>query len=265
MIERLRVEPGSEGVLATRDPSATTGAPGDRAATERAQLELNERLNALQLRLWAESRRSLLVVLQGMDAAGKDGTIRKVFVGLDPQAVRVVAFKEPTTEELGHDFLWRVHRRTPGAGEVGIFNRSHYEDVLVARVHELVPDTRWQARYDHINAFESLLAEGGTTMVKLYLHLSREEQGRRLLERLDRPEKRWKTRRSDFAERERWEDFQVAYDDVFARTSTELAPWHIVPADRKWYRNWAVTQILVDALERMDPQYPEAPSLGEFA
>jgi PPK2 family polyphosphate:nucleotide phosphotransferase len=264
MVERLRIEPGTKVKLPEHDPSATTGAPGDRAATEAAEAALQARLLELQSRLWAEARRSLLVVLQGLDAAGKDGTIRYVFTGLDPQAVRVFSFKEPTAEELGHDFLWRVHRRTPGAGEIGIFNRSHYEDVLIVRVHDMVPESVWMDRYDHINAFESLLAHGGTTVVKIFLHLSREEQGRRLLERLDRPDKRWKTRRSDFVERERWPEYQAAYTDMLERTSTHVAPWYVVPADRKWYRNWAVSRILVHELEQMDPQYPEPPPLGEF-
>jgi len=260
----MRVEPGTSVNLAKRDASATDGAPDGRAGAEAAEPALSERLLELQSRLWAEASRSLLVVLQGMDAAGKDGTIRYVFRGLDPQAVRVAAFKEPTAEELGHDFLWRVHRRTPGAGEIGIFNRSHYEDVLVVRVHKMVPEPVWKARYEHINAFEALLAHGGTTTVKLFLHLSLEEQGRRLLERLDRPDKRWKTRRSDFVERERWSEYQEAYTDMLERTSTAVAPWYIVPSDRKWYRNWAVSNILVHVLEQMDPQYPEPPPLGEF-
>ena len=264
MIEKLRVEPGSSVKLESRDASATDGAPGDRSATEAAEPALQARLLELQSRLWAEARRSLLVVLQGMDAAGKDGTIRYVFTGLDPQAVTVTSFKEPTSEELGHDFLWRVHARAPGAGEIGIFNRSHYEDVLVVRVHKLVHDSIWKQRYAHINAFESLLAHGGTTVVKVFLHLSLEEQGRRLLERLDRPDKRWKTRRSDFVERERWAEYREAYTDMLERTSTDVAPWYIVPADRKWYRNWAVSKILVHTLEQMDPRYPEPPPLGEF-
>jgi len=264
VIEKLRIEPGSTVELARRDASATHGAPGDRAATEAAEPDLSARLLEFQSRLWAEARRSVLVVLQGLDAAGKDGTIRYVFRGLNPQAVRVAGFKEPTAEELSHDFLWRVHKRTPAAGEIGIFNRSHYEDVLVVRVHEMVPEDVWRARYDHINAFEALLAHGGTTTVKFFLHLSRDEQGRRLLERLDQPEKRWKTRRSDFVERERWTEYQQAYTDMLERTSTTAAPWYIVPADHKWYRNWAVSNILVHVLEQMDPHYPEPPPLGEF-
>ncbi len=264
MVERLRVEPGTKVKLSERDPAATTGAPGDRAETEAAEEALQAKLLDLQSRLWAEGRRSLLVVLQGLDAAGKDGTIRYVFTGLNPQAVRVSAFKEPTVEELGHDFLWRVHKQVPGAGQIGIFNRSHYEDVLVVRVHNLVPESVWRRRYAHINAFESLLNDGGTTVVKIFLHLSLVEQGKRLLERLDRPDKRWKTRRSDFAERERWPEYQAAYTEMLEQTSTGSAPWWVVPADRKWYRNWAVSRILVRVLEKMDPQYPESPPLGEL-
>ena len=191
-----------------------SGAPGDRVATEAELTLLQSRLQELQGRLWAEGRRSLLVVLQGLDAAGKDGTIKHVFTGVNPQGARVASFKEPTAEELSHDFLWRVHRQVPRGGEIGIFNRSHYEDVLVARVDELVGADVWRPRFEHINAFERLLAHGGTTMIKFFLHISREEQGRRLRERLDQPDKRWKLSRSDFTERRNWDDYQVAYAEV---------------------------------------------------
>jgi PPK2 family polyphosphate:nucleotide phosphotransferase len=265
VLEQMRVAPGAHVDLEKSDPSSSAGAPGDRAKTEAAEPELSARLLELQTRLYAESRRSLLVVLQGIDAAGKDGTIRYVFRGLNPQGVTVTAFKEPTEEERAHDFLWRVHKRTPGAGEIGIFNRSHYEDVLVVRVHKMVPEPVWRARYEQINAFEALLTAGGTTIVKLFLHVSREEQGRRLLERLDEPDKRWKTRPSDFAEREFWDDYQAAYEDMLELTSTEVAPWYVVPADHKWYRNWVVSTLLAQVLEKMGPQYPASPAPGEFA
>jgi len=261
-IDKLRVRPGGRADLAARDPSATDGAPGDKVATESALPALIDELSRWQDRLWAEATRSVLVVLQGMDASGKDGTIKHVFRGVNPQGTRVAAFKEPTREELGHDFLWRVHRRTPIAGELGIFNRSHYEDVLAVRVHRLVPEKVWRTRYDAINDFERLLAHGGTTMVKFFLHISPEEQGRRLQERLERPDKRWKIQASDIADRERWDDYRAAYTDALERTSTDTAPWHVIPADRKWYRNWAVSHVLLHTLRTMDPRYPEPPPIG---
>jgi PPK2 family polyphosphate:nucleotide phosphotransferase len=259
--DRFRVRPGHRAAPADFDPGSTAGAPGDRPATEAAVADLQNRLRDLQNRLWAEARRSVLVVLQGLDAAGKDGTIRQVFTGVNPQGVRVASFKEPTAHELAHDFLWRVHRDVPQAGEIGIFNRSHYEDVLVARVDRLVDDDVWRARYAHINAFESLLTDGGTTFVKFFLHISRDEQGRRLQERLDRPDKRWKLNRTDFIERARWDAYQAAYADVLTLTSTEIAPWYVIPSDHKWFRNWAVSQILVDVLGAIDPRYPDPPPL----
>ncbi len=210
-----------------------------------------------------KARRSLLVVLQGLDAAGKDGTIKHVFSGVNPQGARVASFKEPTGVELSHDFLWRVHRQVPAAGEIGIFNRSHYEDVLVARVDKLVAPDVWRSRYEHINAFESLLAHGGTTVVKCFLHISYEEQGRRLQERLDRPEKRWKLNRTDFTERQHWTHYTEAYTEVLHRTSTAEAPWYVIPSDSKWFRNWVVSKILVDTLDSMDPRYPKPPPLED--
>jgi PPK2 family polyphosphate:nucleotide phosphotransferase len=243
------------------DPSATPGAPGDKSVTTATLPALNERLGALQDKLWAEERQSLLVVLQAMDTGGKDGTIKHVFGGLLPQATRVVTFKEPTPVELAHDFLWRVHSRAPRAGETVIFNRSHYEDVLIVRVHALVPTETWRKRFTLINDFEGILADGGTTIVKFFLHISRDEQRRRLQERLDDPTKRWKFRRADLAERALWPDYQAAYEDVLAKTSTKHAPWYVIPADHKWYRNWAVSTVLVRTLETMNPRYPDAHDL----
>ena len=251
------MKPGREVDLAFFDTDSTANAPGNRADTEAALPELQARLAELQDRLWAESRRSLLVVLQAMDAGGKDGTIKHVFRGVNPQGCRVQSFKEPTHLELAHDFLWRVHRAAPRAGEIGIFNRSHYEDVLITRVHGLVPDKMWRERYDLINGFESLLAHGGTTVIKLFLHISKSEQRKRFDSRLHEPRKRWKFQPSDLAERERWDAYQVAYADALTATSTETAPWYVIPADRKWYRNWAVSTVLIDTLVRIDPQYPE--------
>jgi PPK2 family polyphosphate:nucleotide phosphotransferase len=262
MDDRWRVPPGRKVKLDDLDPGSTTGAPGNRKVTEAAVAPLMDQLEELQGRLWAENRRSLLVVLQGMDAAGKDGTIKNVFGGVNPQGARVASFKQPTAEELQHDFLWRVHRQVPRAGEIGIFNRSHYEDVLVARVDRLVAPPVWRARYGHINAFERLLTDGGTTVVKFFLHISYEEQGKRLQDRLDMPDKRWKLSRSDVTERGRWTDYQAAYRDAIAETSTEIAPWYVIPADHKWFRNWVVSKVLVDVLEALDPRYPEPPPLA---
>ncbi|MGO9876738.1 MAG: polyphosphate kinase 2 family protein [Acidimicrobiia bacterium] len=255
--DRWLVTAGHHVDLATLDPGSASGAPGGRADTEAALPALHEQLADLQDRLWAEARRSLLVVLQGMDAAGKDGTISHVFRGVNPQGTRVASFKQPTTLELAHDFLWRVHQATPRAGEIVIFNRSHYEDVLITRVHDLVPEATWKARYGLINSFEALLANGGTTVVKLFLHISKGEQRKRFDARLSEPSKRWKFQPADLAERERWDDYQIAYADAIGRTTTDDARWYVIPANHKWYRNWAVSCVLIDTLARMDPHYPE--------
>ena len=249
-------------VLEHVDPGSTEGAPGDRAATEAVLPALQETLFGLQDVLWAEARRSVLVVLQAMDAGGKDGTIRHVFRGVNPQATRITAFKQPTPTELAHDFLWRVHLAVPRAGEIGIFNRSHYEDVLTVRVHDLVPESVWRPRYEAINAFEDHLSASGTTIVKLWLHISSEEQRRRLLERAERPDKCWKLLPSDLTERKYWDDYQLAADEMLARTSTPRAPWYVIPANHKWYRNWAVSEILIATLKEMDPHYPQPVDLG---
>ena len=256
------MEEGHHGVLGGIDPASTDGAPGDRVVTEAELPARHEKLLGLQDLLRAEARRSLLVVLQAMDAGGKDGTIRHVFRGVNPQATRVTAFKEPTPIEQAHDFLWRVHRAVPAAGEIGIFNRSHYEDVLTARVHRLAPESAWRPRYEAINAFERNLYDGGTTIVKLWLHISRDEQRRRLLERVERRDKRWKFRPSDLAERKHWDDYQVAADEMLSNTAKTWAPWYVVPANHKWYRNWVVSEILIATLQEMDPHYPPSPDLG---
>lgn len=256
------VEPGSVVDLGKIDPRRTPGLHGSKAEERAAAAQMHAEnvgaLQGLQYRLWAEGRRSVLVVLQGMDTAGKDGTIRHVFGALNPQGVRVVGFKQPTREELAHDYLWRVHRNTPDAGRIVVFNRSHYEDVLVVRVHGLVPDDVWQRRYEEINAFERLLTGSGTTMLKIFLHISKDEQKNRLQARLDDPVKRWKFSAGDLAERKRWDEYQAAYADAIARCSTAHAPWYVVPADRKWYRNWAISSIVRLAMERLDPQTPRA-------
>ena len=219
--------------------------------------DLNARLGDLQERLYAEGQRSLLIVLQAMDAGGKDGTIKHVFRGVNPQGTTVTSFKKPTEEELSHDFLWRVHRAAPAQGMMAIFNRSHYEDVLIVRVHNLVAKAVWRGRYDHINAFEANLASAGTTVVKLFLHISKEEQADRLRSRLEKPDKRWKFRVEDLDERKHWDDYMEAFAEAIERTSTQAAPWYVIPADRKWYRNWAVSHVVIDALAAMDPQFPE--------
>ena len=257
MPERWRVRPGTRVELDGIDPASTAGAPGGKDQTLAALPALQVELAVLQDRLAAEHRQSLLVVLQALDAGGKDGTIRHVFSGVNPQGVRVASFKAPTGSELEHDFLWRVHRVTPAAGEIGIFNRSHYEDVLAARVRGLVPEEVWRPRYELINGFEALLHHGGTTVVKLFLHISRDEQRRRLEERLRDPDKRWKFRPEDLLDRARWDEYQLAYREALEKTSTAVGPWYVIPADHKWYRNWVVSRILVKTLERMDPQYPQ--------
>jgi PPK2 family polyphosphate:nucleotide phosphotransferase len=244
------------------DPASTDGAPGKKKDTEAVFGDLHDELADLQERLYAEGRRSLLVVLQAIDAGGKDGTITHVFGGLNPAGCRVVSFKVPSEEERSHDFLWRVHAKTPAKGEVVVFNRSHYEDVLVVRVHGLVPEAVWRPRYDTINAFEENLAASGTRIVKLFLHISKEEQAERFQARLDDPSKRWKFRSGDLEERARWDDYNAAFEEALTRTSTLHAPWFVIPADHKWYRNWAVSRILIETLADMDPQYPPAEDLA---
>lgn len=253
--ERLRVAQGRRIRLSGIDPSDTHGRTkaGSAAALEAGL----QRLSKLQDRLWAEAKHSLLIVLQGMDASGKDGTIRHVMSAFNPMGCPVASFKVPTAEELAHDFLWRVHPHAPGKGEIAIFNRSHYEDVLVVRVHELVPKSVWQLRYDQINAFEETVASGGATIVKFFLHIDRDEQRQRLQARLDDPTKRWKFKTGDLVERKLWDGYMAAYEDTLSRCSTAIAPWYIVPANNKWFRDLAVAEIVGDVIEDLDPQYPQ--------
>jgi PPK2 family polyphosphate:nucleotide phosphotransferase len=255
--ERLRATP-ADGftTLDEIDPGATPGSKG-KADALREMSHLREELFDLQERLWAERSRSILLVLQGMDTSGKDGTITHVIGGLNPQGAKIAAFKQPTPVERRHDFLWRIRRALPDKGQVGIFNRSHYEDVLVVRVHRLVPRSVWSPRFDQINAFERELGESGVTLVKVVLHISREEQRKRLLDRVEDPTKRWKFNPADIAERKLWPAYRRAYDDVIRRCSGPAAPWYVVPADRKWYRNWAVTNLLLETLRAMGPAYPQ--------
>ncbi|WP_455372507.1 polyphosphate kinase 2 family protein [Limibacillus halophilus] len=229
-----------------------------REEAEESLAEDTAAINELQDKLYAESKQSLLLVLQAPDAAGKDGTIRKVFGPVDPLGLKAHSFKKPTPEELSHDFLWRVHRKAPAAGEVGIFNRSHYEDVLVVRVHGLAPSKVVEARYEQINAFEKHLSFYGTRVVKVYLHLSKEEQRERLQERIDMPHKNWKYNPGDLEERKRWDEYRKAYEIMLRRCSKAHAPWYIIPADRNWYRNACVARLVRLTLEDMKPRYPEA-------
>lgn len=224
--------------------------------------KLGERLSALQERLYAQAqggaRQRVLLILQGMDTAGKDGVVKHVLGLVNPGGVTLTSFKQPTAEQLAHDFLWRIEKAAPAAGMIGVFNRSQYEDVLIVRVHDLVPRSQWSRRYAAINAFERRLIRQHTTVVKCFLHISRPRQQERLAARLDDPTKYWKYNPADLAERARWDDYQAAYADVLNRCSTGAAPWYVIPSDRKWYRNWAVAALLTEALERIDPQYPAA-------
>lgn len=259
-IDKLRVKPAGKFRLSKIDPSSTPSwDPDDRTQAEEKLVELNQRLEELQTLLWAQGTERVLVVLQAMDAGGKDGTVRRVFEGVDPTGVRVASFKRPTEPELARDYLWRVHQQVPANGELVIFNRSHYEDVLVVRVMELVSDERWKRRYRHIVDFEQMLADEGTTIIKLFLHISRDEQRERLQARLADPAKNWKFDEGDLVPRARWDDYQKAFEEAIAATSTDVAPWYVVPANRKWYRNLAVSEILVKTLEGLHMSYPKAP------
>jgi PPK2 family polyphosphate:nucleotide phosphotransferase len=256
----LAVGPGFR--LADVDPDSAPGFAGRKAAGAAALADGAGRLSELQERLWAASRggdsRSVLLVVQGMDTSGKGGIMRHVVGAVDPQGVRHTAFKAPSAQERAHDFLWRIRRALPQAGEIGVFDRSHYEDVLVVRVHDLVPRATWSRRYATINRFEAGLTAKGTTVVKVMLHISSGEQKARLSERLERPDKYWKYNPRDLDERARWDDYQEAYQVALTRCSTQAAPWYVVPADMKWYARWAVQQLLLDALSDLDPAWPAA-------
>jgi len=235
----------------------------DKDTAKAATASLGERLTELQAMLYAQGTRRVLLVIQAMDTGGKDGLIKSLLLPVNPQGVRIASFKAPTEIELHHDFLWRVHSQVPGNGELVVFNRSHYEDVLIVRVHDLVPEQIWRRRYGHIRAFEELLADEGTTIVKLFLHISKDEQKERLQARLDDPTKHWKFNTGDLAEREHWDDYQLAYADALAQTSAEHAPWYVIPADKKWFRDLVAAQILVDTLEKLDLAYPESEDLSK--
>ena len=259
MLGALIVEPGSAARLEERDPRDTLGLPGKEDAAIQLAALLEE-LSSLQERLYAEGTRSILLVLQGLDASGKDGTIRRVFTGVNPQGCRVMSFKAPTPVELAHDFLWRVHAECPARGMIGIFNRSHYEDVVTVGVLGLAPPDVWRRRPQRIVEFERLLVEAGTTVLKCFLHVSPEQQRERFAERVSDPTKRWKHNPKDEETSRRFAAYTAAYEDALTETSTEDAPWYVIPADRNWVRNHAVATVLVEALRRLDPQYPPSVS-----
>ena len=255
-MKQYLVKPETKVNLSKHDPNDTDDFKGGKEAALAEFEKLNGKLEVLQELLFAEHKQKVLVILQAMDAGGKDGTISHVFEGVNPAGVRVASFKAPTAEELDHDFLWRVHKQVPGKGELVIFNRSHYEDVLVVRVHNYVPPEVWKKRFDQINEFERTLAENGTTILKFYLHIDLDEQKERLQARLDDPTKRWKFRLGDLEERKLWGNYMEAFEDVLSKTSTDYAPWYIVPANRKWFRDLVISSVLVDTLEGLKMDYP---------
>lgn len=253
--KEYRVRP-SQRISLRKHDTKTKGPFADKSAAMAATAESVEEISDLQYRMFVEAKQSLLIVLQAPDAAGKDGLIRKVLGRMNPQGCRTYPFKVPSTEERAHDFLWRIHKCTPSRGKVSIFNRSHYEDVLVVRVEQLVPKAVWGRRYEIINHFEQNLAENGTRILKFYLHISPEEQLDRFRKRLENPAKHWKLNTSDYAAREKWHDYQQAYEDLFEKCSTKDAPWYIIPADHKWYRDAVVSSIVAKTLKEMDPKFP---------
>ncbi len=252
-----RVSPGERVMLAAIDANESEGY--ERKKDVLGELEEQRlRIQELQAKLYAENKKGLLIVLQAMDTGGKDGAIKHVFSGVNPQGCRVSSFKAPNPEERNHDFLWRYHKSAPAVGRIGIFNRSHYEDVLVARVKNLVPEEVWRPRYALINDFEWSLTQNNIAVIKFYLHISKDEQKRRLESRLADPDKKWKFSTNDLKERARWEDYQRAFEDAIAETSTDYAPWHVISANKKWYRNLVIARAIADALEALDPQFPPA-------
>jgi PPK2 family polyphosphate:nucleotide phosphotransferase len=251
----LKVVPGQKIKLLEIDPD-DTGSFADKAAAKKETKKNVKRLAELQNVLYAEGKHALLIVLQAMDAGGKDGAIRNLMSGINPQGVRVTSFKKPTDEELAHDFLWRIHQAAPARGMIGVFNRSHYEDVLIVRVDNIVPDTVWRPRYELIRQFEHLLHSTGTTILKFYLHISKEEQKERFQARVDEPEKNWKFSFEDLEKRKQWDDYMVAYEEMLNQTTTGYAPWNVIPADQKWYRNLALMRTIVTTMRHLDPIYP---------
>jgi len=257
-MEKYRVQSGGSVDLGKWDPNDKSMFQISKKEGKKKLHQLNQELEELQELLYAEGKHKLLIILQAMDTGGKDGTIRHVFEGVNPQGVKVAGFKVPTRVELAHDYLWRVHKHTPGKGEIVIFNRSHYEDVLVVRVHNLVPEEVWSQRYEHIQAFEKTLADEGTTILKFYLHIDKDEQKERLQARLDEPHKNWKFSSGDLDERKLWDQYQTAFEAALAKTSTETAPWYVIPANRKWYRNLVISTIIIEKLKSLNMSYPPA-------
>jgi PPK2 family polyphosphate:nucleotide phosphotransferase len=255
-MKQYLVKPGTKVYLSKWNPNDVGGFKGGKRAGIAKNKKLNGKLEILQELLFAEHKHKVLVVLQAIDTGGKDGVIRRVFDGVNPAGVRVASFKAPTPDELEHDFLWRIHKEVPGKGEMTIFNRSHYEEVLVVRVHKIVPPVVWEKHYDQINKFERILAETGTTILKFYLHINLDEQKKRMQARLDDPTKHWKFRLGDLEERKLWPNYMEAFEDMLSKTSTEYAPWYIVPANRKWYRDLVISSVLVSTLEGLKMKYP---------
>lgn len=251
-----KLEPGKKVRLRDIDPDATPDFRGSKAAAEEKREKMRATLDELQELMWADHRRRLLIVLQGMDTSGKDGVVRYLMDGFNASGVRVASFKKPTAPELEHDYLWRIHQQVPGNGEIVVFNRSHYEDVLVVRVHDLVPEDVWRKRYQQINDFERMLTESGTTILKFFLHISKEEQKERLEERVADPQKHWKFNMGDLDERKLWDEYQKAYEDALEKTTTDFAPWYIVPANRKWYRNYVIGSVVIDTMKKLGMEYP---------
>jgi len=263
-IEKYQVVPGKKLKLSdhdTNDDSLFTH--GDKDDHGPYMDKLRDELKKLQNALYAESKHRVLVVIQAMDTGGKDGTVKSVFSKVDPQGIHVEPFKKPSEEELAHDFLWRVHQKVPRNGQIVVFNRSHYEDIIAVRVKNIYPKEVWKPRYQHVIDFERMLAEEGTTIIKLFLHISKDEQKERLQARLDSPAKHWKFNPDDLKDRARWDDFMEVYEDLIERTSTEHAPWYIIPADRKWYRNLVISRIMIDTLEGLDMKFPTSDWIAE--
>ena len=256
-MNRYRILSGTKVTLADWDPNDKSEYPLSKQEARQYLRELNTELETLQELLYAEHKHQVLIVLQAMDTGGKDGTIRHVLEGVNPSGVKVASFKVPSKEELDHDYLWRIHKQTPRKGEIVIFNRSHYEDVLVVRVHNLVPEKVWRKRYDQINDFERLLCEEGATILKFYLHIDKAEQKTRLQARLDDPQKHWKFSLGDLEERELWPDYTKAYEEAISQTSTDWSPWYIIPSNRKWYRNLIIARIIIETLKNLDMKFPQ--------
>jgi PPK2 family polyphosphate:nucleotide phosphotransferase len=256
LIKELRIEPGSRAKLRDKDADRVLGWTKEEG--EKAFAETREELTRLQYKLYADGRYPVLIVLQATDGAGKDSTVQHVMTAFNPQGCIVTSFKAPTSDELKHDFLWRIHRHVPGRGEIGVFNRSHYEDVLIVRVDNLVPEDIWRKRYEQINDFERMLSESGTRIIKFFLQISKDEQLKRFQDRLDDPTKHWKFNADDISKRKQWDQYQVAYEDALTQCSTRWAPWHVIPADKKWFRNLAIAQILAHELGTLPLRFPEA-------